>query len=219
LACQANIPPEVLTHVARFEADSPSARLTWGGRPVYAHHDALMSTLGLPLPKGVFRTMAVIPISHDGRVVASLAVCSGSLDEFPPAVCHTLEGIAAQIGAALARHKAEAERERLATAVGQAAEAIVITDPDGRIEYANPAFERITGYSGAELVGQNPNILKSGQQDAGFYRQLWDTIRTGDTWRGRFINRRKDGTFYQEDATISRCAMVGPDHALRGRQA
>ncbi len=102
-----------------------------------------------------------------------------------------------------ASKQAEEDRARLATAVEQAAEAVVITDAEGRIEYANPAFERITGYTRTEFLGQNPRMLRSGRHDAAFYRDLWDTIRAGETWTGRFVNRRKDGTLYQEDATIS----------------
>lgn len=92
---------------------------------------------------------------------------------------------------------------QLAMAVEQAAETIVITDLAGTILYANPAFERTTGYSVAEAVGQNPRILKSGVQDPEFYLALWEVLHRGETWSGRFINRRKDGTKYEEEATIS----------------
>ena len=102
-----------------------------------------------------------------------------------------------------ARKEAEAERDRLAVAIEQAGEAIVITDPNGTIQYVNPAFEAITGYHREEAIGQNPRILKSGEHDEAFYKDLWNTITRGQTWQGRFINRRKDGTIYYEDATIS----------------
>lgn len=101
------------------------------------------------------------------------------------------------------RKQAEAERERLLAAIEQAGEAICITDVQGAIEYANPAFERITGYNREELLGQNPRILKSGRQDGGFYHELWQTISSGRTWKGRLINKRKDGVLFTEAATIS----------------
>jgi len=101
------------------------------------------------------------------------------------------------------RRRAEEELRRLASVVQQAAETVVVTDPNGTIEYVNPAFERITGYSSAEAVGRDPRILKSGRQDAAFYENLWKTITSGAAWSGQFINRRKDGTLYHEDATIS----------------
>lgn len=101
------------------------------------------------------------------------------------------------------RKEAEAERTRLASAIEQAAEAVVVTDLEGTIQYVNPAFEQVTGYSRLEAVGRNPRILKSGRQDEVFYKNLWDTIARGETWSGRFVNRRKDGTLYTEEATIS----------------
>ncbi len=101
------------------------------------------------------------------------------------------------------RKRAEEERERLLIAISQVGEGIVITDPEGRIQYVNPAFEAITGYGSREAVGQNSRILNSGKQDLAFYQDLWKTIRAGKIWKGRFINRRKDGTLYTEDATIS----------------
>ncbi len=101
------------------------------------------------------------------------------------------------------RKRAEAERERLLSAIEQSGEMIVITDPDGTIRYVNPAFERTTGYTRAEIVGQNPRILKSGEQNEGFYQELWETITSGRVWNGRMVNRRKNGALYTEYATIS----------------
>ncbi|MCP3978127.1 MAG: PAS domain S-box protein [bacterium] len=92
---------------------------------------------------------------------------------------------------------------RLFTAVEQAHETIVITDAAGCIQYANPSFERVTGYTCAEAIGQNPSILKSGKHDDDYYHQLWKTLMSGETWSGPLVNRRKDGTLFQEEATIS----------------
>ncbi|MCD4690663.1 PAS domain S-box protein, partial [bacterium] len=93
--------------------------------------------------------------------------------------------------------------ERLMSAIEQAAETIVITDSDGTIQYVNPAFGRITGYTRAEAIGQNPRILKSGKQDDAFYKEMWDTLTRGEVWCGRIVNKRKDGSLYTEEATIS----------------
>ncbi len=95
------------------------------------------------------------------------------------------------------------ERDRLVTAIEQAGEAIVITDHEGTIQYVNPSFSRITGYSREEVLGKNPRILKSGLQDEKFYQNLWQTILSGQTWKGNFTNRRKDSSMYEQDATIS----------------
>ncbi|MBS1855668.1 MAG: PAS domain S-box protein [Acidobacteria bacterium] len=101
------------------------------------------------------------------------------------------------------RLRAERERASLAVAIEQTAEAILITDLDGNIRYCNPAFERISGYSCEEAVGRNPRFLKSGQQSAEFYQDLWTTITSGRVWSGHIINRRKDGSLCEQDATIS----------------
>jgi len=101
------------------------------------------------------------------------------------------------------RYRAEEDLWLLATAVEQSGEAIVVTDGQGEIKYVNPAFERNTGYARQEVIGRNPRFLKSGQQDQAFYENLWKTITGGATWTGRFINKRKDGSFFHEDATIS----------------
>ncbi len=101
------------------------------------------------------------------------------------------------------RLAAEGERTRLVEAVEQTSDSVVIADLAGDIEYANPAFERMSGYSRAEAVGRNPRILKSGRQSAGFYRALWRRLTRGQAWSGTLMNRRKDGSLYEVEATIS----------------
>ncbi|MBM3303053.1 MAG: PAS domain S-box protein, partial [Deltaproteobacteria bacterium] len=101
------------------------------------------------------------------------------------------------------RRRAEHVERRLVTAIDQATEGVLITDPHGTIQYVNPGLEQMTGYGREELIGRTPRILKSGEHDTQFYRRLWDTIKAGKTWTGRFTNRRKDGRLYYEDATIS----------------
>jgi PAS domain S-box-containing protein len=108
------------------------------------------------------------------------------------------------IGNDITRRKgAEEESARLMTAIEQAAETIVITDPEGMIQYVNPAFEKTSGYSREEAVGLRPGILRSGKHDEVFYEELWNVLRRGGVWSGHFINRKKDGTLYEEEATIS----------------
>lgn len=99
--------------------------------------------------------------------------------------------------------KNKADLTRLSTAIEQSPETIVITDVDGLIQYVNPAFEKITGYTVDEILGKNPNVLKSGKQDEAFYQELWGAITHGVTWKGQLVNKRKDGTLYTEEATIS----------------
>jgi nitrogen fixation negative regulator NifL len=100
--------------------------------------------------------------------------------------------------------KRNEERLRLqSTALEAAANAVVITERDGSILWTNPAFTKLTGYTAAEVVGQNPRVLKSGEHDEAFYRNLWKTVTSGNVWRGDMINRRKDGSLYSEEMTIT----------------
>jgi PAS domain S-box-containing protein len=98
---------------------------------------------------------------------------------------------------------AEEGYRRLATAVEQAAEGIMITDATGKILYVNPAFEKTTGYSRTEVAGQNPRLLKSDRQDAAFYQRMWAVLSVGRVWSGRLINKKKDGSLFEVEATIS----------------
>ncbi len=101
------------------------------------------------------------------------------------------------------RKKAEEVQALLAAALSQAAETIMIADPEGTIQFVNPAFEHITGYASREVIGKKPGILKSGHHDDAFYEELWDTISRGEVWTGHFTNKKKDGSIFHEDATIS----------------
>jgi two-component system, cell cycle sensor histidine kinase and response regulator CckA len=92
----------------------------------------------------------------------------------------------------------------LTQAVESAANAIVITDREGVIEWVNPAFSRLTGYSFAEALGRTPrDLVGSGLQDRAFFEDLWTTILSGEVWHGRLVNRRKDGSLYPEEQTIT----------------
>jgi PAS domain S-box-containing protein len=99
--------------------------------------------------------------------------------------------------------RAEEQLRVQATALNAAANAIVITDHKGTIQSVNPAFTALTGYTAPEAVGQNPRILKGGQQDEAFYQNLWQTISSGQVWSGELTNRRKDGSLYAEEMTIT----------------
>ncbi len=88
-------------------------------------------------------------------------------------------------------------------ALDAVANAIVFTDARGTISWVNAAWASMTGYSRDEVIGRNPRILKSGAQDQAFYAQLWRTVLTGKVWRGELINRRKDGSTYHEEETIT----------------
>jgi PAS domain S-box-containing protein len=101
------------------------------------------------------------------------------------------------------RKRMDKELRKLYQAVEQSPISIVITDAEGSIEYVNPKFTELTGYSRVEATGKNPNILKSGATAPAIYEQLWNTIKTGGEWRGEFQNKKKNGEVYFEAALIS----------------
>ena len=101
------------------------------------------------------------------------------------------------------RKFAEKELKKLETAVRQSPISIVITDTNANIEYVNPKFCSLTGYSFEEVLGKNPNILQSGETMKDTYNQLWDTVLAGNEWHGELLNKKKNGELYWEDAIIS----------------
>lgn len=101
------------------------------------------------------------------------------------------------------RKRVEEDLRKLFNAVEQSSCSVVITDTKGSIEYVNPKFCRVTGYVPAEVIGQNPRILKSGEQPSEEYKCLWDTITAGGEWQGEFHNKKKNGEFYWEYVSIS----------------
>ena len=141
--------------------------------------------------------------SHAGQPIGLIAVIGRHPLADRTKAESLLKLVAERASAEVERLAAEEEMLTLRAAVEQSANTIVITSTDGSIEYANHAFEKSTGYTPAEVLGKNPRILKSGEQDAEFYRNLWETITSGNIWRGEFRNRRKDGSLYWDSATIS----------------
>lgn len=154
------------------------------------------------LTEYMYRNEAHLPL-HEARICRS----DGSVMDVDIAASSFRESGTAIVQAVLRditlRKKAEADHARLIESVEQVGESVVITDREGRIVYVNPAFERITGYTEAEALGKNPRVLNSGQQPKEFYEQMWAALLRGETWVGKFINRRKDGTLFHEEATIS----------------
>ena len=102
------------------------------------------------------------------------------------------------------RFRAAYGQSRLqAAALEAAANAIFVTDREGVIRWVNPAFELLTGYGAAEAVRKNPRLLKSGKHERDFYKQMWETVQGGRVWRGELVNKRKNGSLYTQDMTIT----------------
>lgn len=104
----------------------------------------------------------------------------------------------------ISKHKSnEKEVLKLSTAITQSPVSVIITDLKGNIEYVNPKFTEVTGYKASEVIGKNPRILKTEHTSSENYKEMWETISSGGTWRGEFLNKRKDGSNYWELASIS----------------
>jgi PAS domain S-box-containing protein len=136
-------------------------------------------------------------VSKDGRRVPLEISIRFICDEGLPVA---IQGIARDI---TERKQAEEQLRKLSQAVEQSPACVVITDPSGNIEYVNPKFTQLTGYTLEEALGKNPRILKSGETPPEVYKQLWETITSGREWRGEFHNKKKNGELYWESASIS----------------
>ncbi len=183
------------------------------GRPVISRDLAADPAMAPWAPEALARgyaSVAALPLARDGEVFGVLVIYSDECNAFGDEEIVLLEELTADLAysvgtlrARAARAAGDAERTRLATAIEQTAESVVITDPDANIVYVNPAFERITGYTAAEVIGRNPRFLQSGVQQPAVYADMWSTLTAGGTWTGELVNRRKDGTTHTEEASIT----------------
>lgn len=114
-----------------------------------------------------------------------------------------IEAVAALIADIIELNSTEENLHKLASVIEQTDDVVIITDPNGTIEYVNPSFERVSGYPAPGVLGKNPKLLKSGLHDDAFYRELWQTIGNGEVFRTVFSNRRKNGEIYYERSTIT----------------
>jgi PAS domain S-box-containing protein len=182
------VPPPYLAEYAQVAVSGTPCRF----ETHYAPLDKHFQISAVPLGRNRFATIAV-DVTAAKRAEARLRALLEESNQARQALLGILED----------HDRAEADLKRLATAIEQSADSIVVTDAQAAIQYVNPAFEAVTGYRREEAVGQNPRILQSGQQDAAFYRQMWAALAAGQPWKGRLVNRRKDGTLYTEEAVIS----------------
>jgi len=157
-----------------------------------------------------FRSMVALPITIDESVLGTLVIYASDPDSFGHDEMGLLEELTSNLAYGVgslrtraAAARGEAERRRLAVAIEQSADAVVITDAAAQIVYVNPAFEQVSGYNRDEVLGQNPRILKSGVESPAFYAAMWAALSSGQSFVGDLTNRHKDGSLFQEEAVIS----------------
>ncbi|WP_324662373.1 sensor histidine kinase [Haloarcula sediminis] len=164
---------------------------------------------GVELAKRVRNRHPGLPfvlVDVDGDTQVGAEAINAGVDGYASLRDDGAEAVAARIAATLTRHRSHVTRGQLdgiKQAVEHAADAIVVTDPDGIIEYVNPAFEELTGYDRTEAVGQNPRILKSGEQSQAYYERMWDALLDGEVWEEEIVNRTKSGDRYVAHQTIA----------------
>ncbi len=176
-----------------------------------------------------FRSSLSLPVIVDGQIDGALMVYAAEPMAFDDHAVSVMRDLSCQLGLGLRRirdaerlARALDDRRLLNTAIDQAAEAIIVADANARIQYANPAALRVSGYELHEVLGENPSIFQSGIHDDRFYEDMWSRLNGGHSWHGVMMNRRKDGSYYEEEATIApvhdddgrRIAFVAVKHDL-----
>jgi len=154
-----------------------------------------------PARKAGLRDGIAIPLRAGQQQLGALSVYANR--PLKPSEIARLEDIAARVGIAVQVMNDQRRLRLQGAAIGAAANAILITDQQGRIEWVNDAFTRLSGYGLGEAVGHTPRLLRSGSQTEAFYHDLWSTIATGRVWRGELIERRKDGSLYTVEQTVT----------------
>ncbi len=143
------------------------------------------------------------PIILNNEVLGSICFFSREIRKPDKDLIEMMAAIGRQFGLFVKRKQAGEKLHMLSHAIEQSSSTIVITDASGKIEYANPKFFQLTGYSIEEAIGKNPRILKSNKMHPKVYKDLWKTITSGSEWKGELCNRKRNGDFYWETASIS----------------
>lgn len=185
--------------------------------------DVVLLDLSLPDSAGLATVQAMhtalpgVPIvvltGHDDSALAVAALQIGAQDYLVKGQ-YDHDALCRAVRNALVREALESRLRLFEVALNSVASGIVITDVGARIQWANPAFTQLTGFSLEEVLGRNPGELtKSGKQSPAFYRNMWETILSGQTWHGEIVNRRKDGSLYDETLVIA--PVTGGDGTIR----
>ncbi len=144
-----------------------------------------------------------VPLKIGERVIGAIDIQSAELGAFSPDDERLMTAFAERAALALERQRSTDALQKFSRVMEQTADSVVITDPEGLIEYVNPSFEAQTGYSGADVIGKKPSILKSGKHETDIYKKLWNTILDGEIFHDVLINKKKNGSMYYEEKTIT----------------
>ena len=176
---------------------TPEEAVVGNIQDLYVHPEEREIVTGEMRKKGHIKDYEVRLQRKDGQVIDCLLTSAARFDEEGKVISY--QGIIHDI---TERKQREMEYLKLFTAVEQGPISVMITDINGDLEYVNPRFCELTGFSVEEVIGKNPRFQKSGHTSTGEYQKIWETITKGETWRGEFLNKKKNGELYWEDATI-----------------
>jgi len=149
------------------------------------------------------RSVLAMPLVAGDRILGAITFFSTRRRDFPRDRIDLLRAVAAQAALSILSAYDNAQIRLQKVALESVANAIVITNTDGVIEWVNPAFTKLTGFSAAEAVGATPRLLRSGNHSPAFYSRMWETLLAGHVWHGEMYNRRRDGSVYAEEQTIT----------------
>ncbi len=145
-----------------------------------------------------------VPLIIEGKITGVVVVQNyNNPDAYDQASIEIMELVANELSLFIDRYNSKEMVNKLSRAVEQSAVSVMITNREGAIEFVNPFFSELTGYNIEEVKGKTPGILKSGHQPTAFYKELWDTILSGNDWKGEMLNKKKSGKFYWVKAVIS----------------
>lgn len=173
------------------------AQIMATNNPCFAPWRDAAATYGL-------RATLALPLIVHGDIFGVIALCAAGGDDFAHATTRgRIDNVVGRINVALEMNQEQERARLLAAALASASNGVFITDPAGRIEWCNAGFRRLCGYAESEILGRNPSFLKSGRQDAAYYRKLWETLRAGETWSSETIERHADGSIFTVQQTIT----------------
>jgi len=155
------------------------------------------------LPHGLLACWSEPIIGSDGKVLGTFAMYFDHPSKPDTQELVEIRNASRLVAIVMEKEQRENLLHKLSSAIEQAGESVIITDRHGVIEYVNPSFSRITGYSREEVLGKNPRVLKSGNESDEYYKRMWSSLSKGETWQSSIINRRKDGSEYPALMTIS----------------
>ena len=164
--------------------------------------DTDLHCCGIPNGQVAIHRFLAVPAIMNNDLVGQIALANAD-HPYGERDLEVVQRLASLYAVAVQQKRSEEKLRLQSAALEAAANAIVITDERGEINWVNPAFSRLTGYEIHEVIGDQPSVLKSGTHPPGFYADLWQTILAGNVWQSELVNRRKDGSLYHEEMTIT----------------